>query len=356
MSCRHDSVARVRRPKLNRSVCQPNRRDQRVPADVALPLVSRAVPRGAIHLHGELHVLVGGVEHESLTSDDDRVLLDERRHARRPEDVQTAPDLQLALAAVGEQRCQPGQLRPPGQPRDPGQLDAQLTHGALPPSHGGDDRGTDVGTAQRERLPPRVDDRALDRGDGEPVDAAAFVEDPGRTVQRHPRRSAGAPGHVDGDVDRAGRMLDQAPQGQRGDVAGHCLAAVEGRGHLGAPSPCRRRDCEHPWPQPHELALRDPGADGPGADAGQQLRNGDPTGRADDTGHLDRHPDRLLCPERVRVPHATSVDDDLTLCGDRQESRPDLPVGAHRGPSGDPRNARRPAPSVGTGRRERVGT
>jgi hypothetical protein len=60
------------------------------------------VPCGPVHLDRELDLVVGGVQKEHLRADTDPPLLHEGRHSRGTQDVQATPDLQLALATVGQ--------------------------------------------------------------------------------------------------------------------------------------------------------------------------------------------------------------------------------------------------------------
>jgi hypothetical protein len=79
-----------------------HRGQQCVAVDVPLPLLAGPVPGRAIHLDRELDLLAGGVKEERPSGRLDPVLEREVRHSGGPQHVQAAPDLQFALASLGE--------------------------------------------------------------------------------------------------------------------------------------------------------------------------------------------------------------------------------------------------------------
>jgi hypothetical protein len=259
----------------------------------AFPLFTGAVPRGAVHLDCEQDLVVGRVEEEPATGHHDRSLLHEGRHACSRQYPEAPPDLELALAAVGQQVDQLRQVRPAGEPGTTSELVPEVHRSAEPTADRRDGRGSHVAATERSRPAPRVDDRALDRGDRQAVDAAPVIERSSRAVQHQPGRPGRTPRQVDGGVHRTRRRRHQIPQGERGRVTRHRLPPLQGSSHPDVPAggSCRQR--EDSRSQSHERAGRHPAADRPSADPGQEVGDRDPTVPAHCSRHLDRHPDRL---------------------------------------------------------------
>lgn len=94
-------------------------------------------------------------------------------------------------------------------------------------------------------------------------------------------------------MDRAGRVLDQLPQRQGGDVAGDAGTPRQCGGQTDLPR------VRHGWkrvdagPQGDQLSGGHPGPDGPGADMFLQRRCGDPPGFAHECSDVPRHDTRL---------------------------------------------------------------
>ena len=102
------------------------------------------MPGRAVHLDCELHLLVGGIQHEHVAPDGDAPLLDEWRHAGRAENLKASPDLEFALASVCQERDELEKRSPSPQAGSSFHLVDELTRWTQATAHACDRGGTHI--------------------------------------------------------------------------------------------------------------------------------------------------------------------------------------------------------------------